>query len=350
MTDRAQPTSEQHDRIFVTRRIPAAGLRLLDDAGAPCTVGQSDDERDLDRDALLAGVAAADVLLCLLTESIDREVLTANPRLRGVANYAVGYNNVDVSAATELGIPVSNTPGVLTETTADLTWALLLALARRIPEADAYMRAGRYGIWGPNLLLGSDVGPGPDGQPKTLGIIGYGRIGAAVARRARGFDMRVLAWTRSGPAKMSGDSNVEYADLQDVLAHSDYVSVHVALAPETRHLIDAAALRAMKPSAYLINTTRGEVVDERALVQALREGWIAGAGLDVYEDEPRMVPGLADAPNTVLLPHIGSATRDTRDRMAIIAATNALAHLRRERAPDCINPDVYDTAAYRERQ
>lgn len=336
--------------IFVTRRIPEAGLRLFDAADVRYTLGESDDERGLEPEALRAGVAAVDVLLSLLTDTIDRAVLAANPRLRGVANYAVGYNNIDLDAATELGIPVSNTPGVLTEATADLTWALLLAVARNVPQADAYMRAGRYGIWGPNLLLGSDVGTGPDGERKTLGIIGYGRIGAAVARRAQGFDMRVLAWTRSGPGRMADDAGVEYAERERVLGESDYVSVHVALAPETRHLIDAQALRAMKPTAYLINTTRGEVVDERALVEALRNGWIAGAGLDVYEDEPRMAPGLADCRNTVLLPHIGSATHATRDRMAVLAATNALAHLRGERAPNCVNPAVYDSAAYRERQ
>lgn len=336
--------------IYVTRRIPDAGLRLLTDAGVRYMIGESDDERGLDPEALRAGVAAADVLVSLLTDTIDRDVLSANSRLRGVANYAVGYNNIDLEAATELGIPVSNTPGVLTEATADLTWALLLAVARRVPQADAYMRSGRYGIWGPNLLLGSDVGTGPNGERKTLGIIGYGRIGAAVARRARGFDMRVLAWTRSGAARMADDDGVEYAERERVLHESDYVSVHVALAPETRHLIDGQALRAMKRTAYLINTTRGEVVDERALVEALRTGWIAGAGLDVYEDEPRMAPGLANCPNTVLLPHIGSATHATRDRMAVLAATNALAHMRGERAPNCVNPSVYQTAAFQERQ
>lgn len=275
-------------------------------------------------------------------------MLTANPHLRGVANYAVGYNNVDVATATDLGIPVSNTPGVLTEATADLTWALLLGSARRIPEAHAYMTAGRYRIWGPNLLLGADVGTGPDGTSRTLGIVGYGRIGAAVARRARGFDMRVLAWTPSGRERIERD-DVTYAELDDLLATSDFVSVHVALTPDTRHLIGERALRAMKSTAHLINTSRGEVVDERVLVKALREGWIAGAALDVYEAEPAMTPGLADCPNALLVPHIGSATHATRDRMATMAAANALAHLRGERAPNCVNPEVYETTAYRTR-
>ena len=334
--------------VFVTRRIPRAGLEVLDGAGAAYTVGQHDDEAALPRAALIAGAQQADVLLTLLTERIDHEVLAANPRLRGVANMAVGFDNVDVAAATALGIPVCNTPGVLTESTADLTWALLLAVARRIPEAHGYMTAGRYARWGPNLLLGADVGPGPDGSARTLGIVGYGRIGAAVARRARGFDMRVIAWTRSGPERIERDG-VEYASLDELLATSDYVSVHVASSATTRHLLDARALGLMKPTAYLVNTARGDVVDEAALVEALRSDRIAGAGLDVYEHEPAMAPGLADCPNAVLLPHIGSATHATRDRMATMAAENALAHLRGERAPNCVNPEVYDAAAYRAR-
>src|SRR5688572_12667277 len=179
--------------IYVTRRIPEAGLRLLANGGADVIIGETDDERALARDALIQGVRSASVLLSLPTERIDREVLERSPRLRGVANHAVGFNNVDVAAATELGLPVSNTPGVLTETTADLTWALLLAVARRIPEGDVYMRAGRFKIWGPQMLLGADVGPGPDGRRKVLGIVGFGRIGQAVARRAKGFDMEVIA-------------------------------------------------------------------------------------------------------------------------------------------------------------
>ncbi len=331
--------------VFVTRRIPVAGLSLLEQTGVPYSIGQRDEEHGLTRDALLAGVRQCDVLLALLTERIDREVLTASTRLRGVASYAVGYDNIDIAAATTLGIPVSNTPGVLTEATADLTWALLLGIARRIPEAHAYMTSGRYRIWGPNLLLGTDVGPGADGRRRTLGIVGYGRIGAAVARRAVGFDMRVLAWTPSGRERVERDG-VTYVGLSELLAASDFVSVHVALAAGTRHLIDERALRTMKRTACLINTSRGEVVDESVLVRALREGWIAGAALDVFEAEPRMAPGLAECANALLVPHIGSATHGTRDRMATIAVTNALAHLRGERAPDCVNPEVYETRAY----
>lgn len=334
--------------VFVTRRIPQAGLDLLDRAGAQYRIGQSDEERGCDRALLLAAVRESEVLLALLTDRVDREVLEANPSLRGVANHAVGYNNVDVAAATELGIPVSNTPGVLTETTADLTWALLLAIARRIPESDAYMRAGRFKIWGPNMLLGADVGPGPDGRRKVLGIVGFGRIGQAVARRASGFDMDVVAHSRSRAA-VEAFPGARYAELDDLLASADFVSLHPALTPETHHLIDERRLRLMKPTAYLINVARGEVVHEAALVRALRERWIAGAALDVYEREPAMEPGLAELDNAVLVPHIGSATRDTRDAMATIAATNALHHLRGERAPQCVNPAVYETGAWRKR-
>lgn len=337
-------------RVFVTRRIPEAGLARLREEGVEVRVGQSDEERGVDPGVLREGVLWADVLVSLLTEPVDRPLLEASPRLRGVANYAVGFNNVDVAAATELGLPVTNTPGVLTETTADLTWALLLAVARRIPEAHAYMTAGRYRLWGPNLLLGADVSPGGSGRRKVLGVVGFGRIGQAVARRAVGFDMEVLAHDPRNRERVEafGDP-VRWAELDDLLARSDFVSLHPRLTPETHHLVGARELALMKPTAHLVNVARGEVVDERALVRALREGRIAGAALDVFEEEPEMAPGLAELPNVVLAPHIGSASRDTRDRMAVIAADNALHHLRGERAPHVVNPDVYGTAAWRRR-
>jgi glyoxylate reductase len=336
-------------RIVVTRGIPEAGLRILREAGADIRVLQPDPEAPVDRAVLLEAVTEADVLLALLTERVDAELLEAGRRLRGVANYAVGFNNVDVAAATALGVPVTNTPGVLTETTADLTWALLLAAARRIPEAHAYMTAGRYRIWGPELLLGVDVGPGADGVRRTLGIIGFGRIGQAVARRARGFDMEVLAFDPHARDVIDAADGVAYAELDVLLAASDFVTLHALLTERTRHIIDERALRLMKPDAYLVNVARGEMVDEVALVRALRERWIAGAALDVFEHEPDMAEGLASCPNAVLVPHIGSATVGTRDRMATLAATNAVAHLRLERAPNVVNPDVYATAAWRER-
>jgi glyoxylate reductase len=336
-------------RVFVTRRIPDAGLAILREAGVAVEIGCDDDERGAARDAVLAGTSRADVLLTLLTESIDEGILAANRRLRGVASFAVGYDNIDVAAATRLGIPVSNTPGVLTEATADLTWALLLAAARRIPEAHAYTTAGRFSIWGPNLLLGHEVGTGPDGRPRTLGIIGFGRIGRAVARRALGFDMHVLAYGPRSRAEIEATNGVAFASLDTIFAASDFVTLHAPLTQETLHLVDEARLRSMKATAYLINVARGPLVDEVALVRALREGRIAGAALDVYEREPELAEGLAGCANAVLVPHIGSATHETRGRMAVMAAENAVAMLRGERAPNVLNPAVYDGPAFRAR-
>lgn len=335
--------------IFVTRRIPQAGLDLLEASGASVTVFQNDEEKGLTTGEILAGVSRADVLLSLLTEPVDRAVLEANPKLRGVANYAVGFNNIDVDVATELGIPISNTPGVLTDSTADLTWALLLAVARRIPEAHEYMVGGRYKLWGPNLFLGQDVGPGGSGRNKVLGIVGYGRIGQAVARRAQGFEMEVVAHDPYARQAIESDPQARWVEMDELLELSDFVSIHALLTEETHHLIGEPELRKMKRTACLINAARGPMIDEKALVRALREGWIAGAGLDVFEDEPEMAPGLAECKNAVLVPHIASASQDTRNKMATMAATNAIAHLRRERAPNTVNPQVYETDAYRAR-
>jgi glyoxylate reductase len=328
--------------VFVTRRIPEIGLALLRDAGAEITIGSDDDDTTPPRATILAGARRADVILALLTERIDDAVLAANPALRGVANCAVGYDNIDIAAATRRGVPVSNTPGVLTDTTADLTWALLLAVARRIPEADAYMRAGRYTLWGPNLLLGAQVGPDADGNRRTLGIVGFGRIGQAVARRAAGFDMRVLAYGPRSREAIESTSGVEWAELDTLVGTSDFVSIHAPLTEETRHMFDEPRLRSMKPDAYLINVARGPLVDEAALVRVLRDRAIAGAALDVYEHEPAMAEGLADCDNAVLVPHIASATVETRGRMAAVAARNALAMLLGERAPDAVNGEVYE--------
>jgi glyoxylate reductase len=336
--------------VVVTRRIPEPGLRLLRDQGCSVSILEEAEDRGPSREELSAAVRGCDVLLPLLTEPVDRALLEeAGERLLGVAQMAVGFDNVDVEAATELGIPVGNTPGVLTETTADLAWGLLMAVARRIPEAHNYQVAGRYRLWGPNLFTGADVGPGPDGRRKVLGIVGYGRIGQAMARRSVGFAMEVVAHDPYNREGIEEDALATWADLPELLERSDFVTLHTLLTPETWHLIGVAELRRMKPTAILINTARGPVVDEAALVQALQEGWIAGAGLDVYEEEPAMKPGLAELPNTVLLPHIASASRDTRGRMAGMAAANALAFLRGEPGPTTVNPDVYETEAYRAR-
>ncbi len=335
-------------RVFVTRPIPAAGTDLLAASGARVTVwsGRGDAPR---ADDLRAAIAATDVLLPLLTEELDADLLAAAPQLLGVANHAAGHDNIDLPAATELGIPVSNTPDVLTETTADLTWALLLGAGRRIVEADRFMRLGNYRLWGPQLLLGEDVSPGGDGRRKNLGIIGFGRIGEAVARRARGFDMNVLVHHPGGPERVMASGLAQPVDLATLLRESDFISLHVPLTSTTRHMIGADELRVMKPTAVLVNTSRGAVVDEAALVVALRSGQIAAAGLDVYEHEPAMTAGLAELPNTVLLPHVGSASRSTREAMAVIAATNALAMLRGEPAPHCINAAVYQGDAFARR-
>ncbi|MEM8962116.1 MAG: D-glycerate dehydrogenase [Acidobacteriota bacterium] len=340
--------SQHH--IVVTRRIPEPGLEILRQTGARVTVLQTDEESGVDRGALLAAVADADAVLALLSEKVDREFFAAGgSRLRGVANMAVGYNNIDVPVATELGVPVTNTPGVLTDTTADFTWAMILAVARRIPEAHNYMVDGRYKIWGPNLLVGGDLSPGGSGQRKVLGIVGYGRIGEGVAQRAVGFEMDILAHDPYNKEGIDKDDRVQWAELDELIAKSDFVTLHPPLNAETHHMISEAELRAMKSTAYLINAARGPVVDEKALVVALRERWIAGAALDVYEDEPAMAPGLAELDNAVLLPHIASASIDTRAKMATMAAVNTVAFLRGEPAPNVLNPEVYDTDAYRAR-
>ncbi len=337
------------NRVFVTRAIPRAGLEVLAAESVTLRVGQPDDEAPVSAAVLEDGIRWCDVLVALLTEPIDRALLSANPALRGVANYAVGFDNIDLAAATELGIPVSNTPGVLTDTTADLTWALLLAVARRIPEAHAYMAAGRYRLWGPHLMLGADVSRGGSGRPKVLGVVGFGRIGAAVALRATGFEMEVLAYDPHARDRIEASGIARWAELDDLLRASDFVTLHPLLTAETHHLIDERAFRLMKPTAFLINVSRGAVVHEAALVRALRGGEIGGAALDVYEHEPAMAEGLAGCPNVVLVPHIASASTDTRNRMAVMAAENALAHLRAMPAPNVLNPQVYESRAYRER-
>lgn len=318
--------------VFVTRAIPEAGFAVLRAAGLTLEVGQEDPDLPLDDAALVAGVRRHPVLLCQLTDRVGRDVLAANPALLGVAQMAVGFDNIDIEAARALGIPVGTTPGVLTEATADLTFALLLAVARRVVEGHRYVERGNWKAWGPQLLLGSGVGPAPDGAKKTLGIVGFGRIGAAVARRALGFGMRVVAWTRT-PARVASVPGVEHADLGALLRTSDFVSLHVPRNEETHRLIDAARLASMKPGAYLINTARGTVVDESALVEALAAGHLRGAGLDVFEAEPEVHPGLLGNDRVVLLPHLGSATREVRDRMAVMAAENAVAFARGEPCP-----------------
>ncbi len=299
--------------VFVTRPIPEAGMAILRAAGLE--IHLRPEESPIPRDELLAGVAHADALLCMLTDRVDAAVLDAGP-LRVVSNVAVGVDNIDLEAARARGVPVTNTPGALTDATADMAMALLLAVARRVPEGDAMVRRGAFNGWGPMVMLGADL------AGATLGIVGPGRIGSAVARRAQAFGMEVIVsdlqdHPELGPA----------VPIDELLQRADFVSLHCPLTPATRHLLDARRIALMKPSAFLINTARGPVVDEAALVQALRDGALAGAALDVYEQEPTVHPGLLALPNVVLAPHSASATHRTRDAMARMAASDLVAVL-----------------------
>jgi len=308
----------------------------LDRLAAECEVDVHAYDRPMERKDFLERIAGKEGLLPSITDAVDAEAMDRAPGLTVIANFGVGYNNIDVAAATVRGIPVSNTPGVLTDATADLAFALILATGRRVVEGDRMVREGRFLFWAPYLFLGRDV------SGKTLGIVGLGRIGKAVARRARGFDMPVLYSnrTRLDPGEEAA-LGVSFRSFPDLLAQADILSLHVPLTPETRHLIDREALGRMKPSAILVNTSRGPVVDEKALVAALRAGVIAGAGLDVYEDEPYLAPGLAALENAVLLPHVGSGTWETRMKMADLAVANLLAGLKGERPPNLVNPEVW---------
>jgi glyoxylate reductase len=325
---------EERDKtkILITGRIPDEVLREL---GQRYEIESNLEDRPMARARVLEAIADKEGFISLVGDSIDGDLLGRAPRLRMIAQMAVGYDNVDLAAATAKGIPVSNTPDVLTDATADLTFALILALSRRIVELDGRVRRGEFKFWAPMLFLGREV------TGKSLGIVGFGRIGRAVAQRARGFRMRVLY---SDPRRLDPVQehklNSEYADLGRLLRESDFVCVHVSLSEETRHLIGRAELGLMKPTAYLINAARGPVVDERALVQALQSGTIAGAGLDVYENEPALEPGLVELENVVLLPHVGSATLETRVRMASVAAENLRAGLEGRVPPNLLNPEV----------
>lgn len=316
-------------RVFVTRAIPEAALERLQ---AACDVDVWEDMLPPPYETLIARSQGCDGVLTMLTDRIDGQFMDAAGSLRVISQMAVGYDNIDIAAARERGIAVGNTPGVLTEATADLTMALLLAAARRLAEGAAYVKSGEWITWHPTVLLGADV------SGATLAIIGFGRIGQAVARRARAFDMRIVAYSRSLTAEDAAAHGVERANsLHDALRAGDFVSLHVPLTPDTRRLIDADALRAMKRTAILINTTRGGTVDQAALTAALRDGTIGGAALDVTDPEPLPAddPILA-LPNALVVPHIGSATIATRRKMALMAADNLLAGVRGEPLPNRI--------------
>lgn len=305
----------------MTRRIPEAGIKMLREKGHEVEV--SDYDGVLPREQLLQKVKGADAILSLLTDKMNDELFqVAGPQLKIVANYAVGYDNIDVPAAVKRGIIATNTPEVLTESVAEHAIALIFAIARRIVESDQFMRDGKYVGWAPMLFLGNDL------VGKTLGLVGLGRIGAAVAKRMHdGFEMKIIYYDARRNEELEKKYGVEYRELNDLLKESDFVSIHVPLLPATRHLIGAEQMKIMKKTAYLINTSRGPVLDEKALVEALKGDEIKGAALDVYEEEPKMAPGLAELPNTVLTPHTASATEETRNAMSELAAKNIIAVL-----------------------
>jgi len=320
-------------KVYVTHELfPAARAALATRFDAEYWQGSSRPPRE----ELLRGVADKDALICLLTERVDEALLAGAPRLRIVANVAVGYDNIDLGACTRRKIVATNTPGVLDETTADLAWALMMAVARRIAESDAYARSGAWTGWNLDQFCGADV------WGKTLGIVGFGRIGQAMARRATGFKMRVLYANRHrAPEETERGLHAQHAELDDLLAKSDFVTLHVPLTPATRGMISTPQFAKMKQPAFLINTARGPIVDEAALVAALASGNIAGAGLDVFEREPQISEGLR-RPNVVMTPHIGSASVETRARMASIAVDNVIAFFDGRRPPTILNPEIFD--------
>jgi len=320
-------------KVFVTREIPKPALNVLKERVDPKVWPK---EGPPPKGVVIREVRNVEGLMCLLTDPIDAEVINAGENLKVISQVAVGYDNIDVEAATRRGICVTNTPGVLTETTADLTWALLMAVARRVVEADKYVRRGGWKVpWGLMMMLGSDV------YGKTIGVVGLGGIGLAVAQRAKGFDMRILYHSRTRKLDLEKELGVKYVDFETLLKESDFVTLHVPLTPETHHMIGEEELKLMRNTAYVINTSRGPVVDEAALYRALKEGWIKGASLDVHEKEPTDPDNpLLKLDNVVVTPHIGSASVETRTRMAVMAAENLVSVLDGKIPPNLVNKDV----------
>lgn len=320
-------------KIFVTRKIPAAGINKLKEKGYEVVI--SPHNRVLTREELIESIKGKnfDALLCLLTDHIDKEIMeSAGPQLKIIANYAVGFDNIDLKTAKEKGIMVTNTPEVLTNTVAEHTFALMLAISHRIVEADKFTREGKYKGWEPDLLLGNDL------FGKTIGIVGLGRIGSRVAyQAARGFDAKVIYYDIKRNEEFEKKFSAAYKEnLEELLKEADYVTLHVPLLPTTRHLINEEKLKLMKKSAYIINTSRGAVVDEKALVKALKEKWIKGAALDVFENEPKIAPGLSELDNVILTPHIASATEETRTKMSELVAENIIAAMEGKTPPNLV--------------
>jgi lactate dehydrogenase-like 2-hydroxyacid dehydrogenase len=320
-------------KIFVTRKIPEPGLDLL----------KKDYEIEVflryrvpTKKEIINGLKGKEGLLCLLSDPIDAEVINSESNLKMIANYAVGYDNIDVNAATKRKIPVSNTPGVLTDATAEMAWALLFTVARRVVEADKFTRDGNFKGWGPLLMIGRDV------ANKTLGIIGAGRIGTAFGLKCKGFNMKVLYVDSINNDKLEKELGAKKVEINELLAKSDFISLHVPLIPSTHHLIDENELKSMKKTAILINTSRGPIVNEKVLAKALKEKWIFGAGLDVYENEPEITEELKKLDNIVIQPHSASATIESRTNMALLAARNMIAGLKGGVPPNCVNPEVFN--------
>ncbi|MHA1303974.1 MAG: 2-hydroxyacid dehydrogenase [Candidatus Heimdallarchaeaceae archaeon] len=319
-------------KVFVTRKIPEEGIELLKEH---FEVEVFSENIPITKEEIINYAADAEGLLCLLTDKIDKEIMERT-NIKAIANYAVGYDNIDIKTATERKIPVSNTPGVLTDSTADLTWALILGVSRRIVEADKFVREGKFDGWAPMLFLGGDF------YNKTIGIIGMGRIGQAVAQRAKGFGMEILYYSKTRKAEIERDLGAKFVTLDELLSQSDYVSLHCPYTPDTHHLIGEKEIALMKSSSYLINTARGKVIDEEKLIEALKEGKIRGAGFDVYYNEPKVSEDLIKLENVVLLPHIGSASIETRTKMAVMAAENLIEALNGRKPSNIVNPEIYE--------
>lgn len=325
--------AKENFKVYVTRIIPQPGFDILHENLTNVRINEED--HLLSREELLENVKGLDGLLPLLTEQIDGEVMdAAGKQLKIIANHAVGFDNIDVPAATERGIMVTNTPGVLTDATSDHAWALLFTTARRVVESDKFTRAGKYKGWGPMMYLGGDI------TGRTLGVVGAGRIGNAVAEKSSGFKMQILYCDEFRNENLENEYGAKKVSFEELLSEADFVSVHVPLLDSTHHLFNDAAFKQMKKTAYLINTSRGPVVDEAALVRALQNGEIAGAGIDVYEEEPKIHPGLLSLDNAVLTPHTASATIETRTKMATMAAQNLVDGLKGKRPANLLNPEV----------
>jgi glyoxylate reductase len=320
--------------VLVTRRLPPTPMEALRQR---FDIDLWEGDGAILRDELLGRIRGKVGAITLLTDMVDAELLdAAGPDLIIVANYAVGFDNIDVDECTRRGVLATNTPEVLTETTADTAWALMMAAARRVPEGDRFLRSRTEWIWGPEMMLGQDV------HGKVLGIVGFGRIGQAVARRGKGFGMSVVYYDVFRPSSdVEQVLGAQYRGLDELLAEADLISVHVALTPETRHLFGSEQFRKMKPTAVLVNTSRGPVIDEAALVDALRAGELFAAGLDVFEKEPEVHQGLLELDNAAIIPHLGSATVETRDAMGMLAVDNLTAALEGRRPPTLLNPDVW---------